>query len=259
LSEQEWQRPGIIDFTQRDPNEGASPTYKTEVWITYDDAAIYIGARMYDDHPDSIVSRIGRRDAELSADWFAVAIDSYHDRRNGFFFVAFPSGSIQDGIFFNDSWDDKTWDGIWDVGTQIDDKGWTAELRIPYSQLRFPEQDEYIWGINLVRGIDRLKEEDYYIMVPKKESGFVSHFADLIGVRNIHPPTRIEILPYVVGKNKITNKIKKVNPFYDASQVKGNVGGSRNLEAQNILRYPGLEYFFHNLHYDNFNGGNQRS
>ncbi|MDI6767366.1 MAG: DUF5916 domain-containing protein [Bacteroidota bacterium] len=224
LSEHEWQRPGVSDFTQRDPKEGAKPTYKTEVWVAYDDAALYVAARMYDDNPDSIVSRIGRRDAELSADWFALGIDSYHDRRNAFFFGVYPSGSFIDGIFFNDSWDDKSWDGVWDVATKIDDKGWTAEFCIPYSQLRFQEQKEYIWGVNFVRGIERLKEEDHFIMVPKKESGFVSHFADLIGIRDIHPPTRIEVLPYVVGKNKITNQISKNNPFYDGSQTTGGIG-----------------------------------
>jgi len=229
LTEQEWRRPGITDFTQRDPNEGAQPTHKTEVWVAYDDAAIYVAARMYDDHPDSIVSRIGRRDADMSSDWFGVCLDTYHDRRNGFFFAAYPSGSIFDGIFFNDSWDDRTWDGVWDVATSIDDKGWTTEMKIPYSQLRFPKLDEYTWGINFVRGIDRYKEEVWYVMVPKKESGFVSRFADLTGIKNIHPPTRIEILPYVVGKNKITNQIEKKNPFYDGSQTKGSIGADIKL------------------------------
>ncbi len=224
LSEHEWQRTGVSDFTQRDPVEGAKPTFKTEVWVAYDDEAIYVAVRMHDDHPDSIISRIGRRDVDLSSDWFAFGIDSYYDRRNAFFFAVCPSGSITDGIFFNDSWDDKSWDGVWDVATKIDDKGWTAEFKVPYSQLRFPEKEEYVWGINFVRGIERLKEEDHYVMVPKKESGFVSHFADLTGIRDIHPPTRIEVLPYFVGKNKITNQISKKNPFYDGSQVAGGVG-----------------------------------
>lgn len=224
LSEPEWQRVGISEFTQSEPNEGAKPTYETEVWVAYDDEALYVAARMHDDHPDSIVNRIGRRDAELSADWFAFGIDSYHDRRNAFFFAVYSSGSIIDGIFFNDSWDDKSWDGVWDVATKIDDKGWTAEFKIPYSQLRFPVQKEYVWGVNFVRCIERLKEENHFVMVPKKESGFVSHWADLIGIKNIHPPTRIEVLPYIVGKNKITNRIPKKNPFYNGSQINGSIG-----------------------------------
>jgi Domain of unknown function (DUF5916) len=224
LTEPEWQRPGMHEFTQRDPIEGAIPTYPTYVWITYDDEAIYIAARMYDNHPDSIISRIGRRDAELSSDWFGLAIDSYHDRRNAFFFITYPSSSIVDGILYNDSWDDKTWDGIWDVGTSIDDQGWTAEFRIPFSQLRFPDLKEYVWGINFVRVIERYKEEDYYIMVPKKESGFVSHFADLIGIHDIHPPARIELLPYVMGGFKNTNQFETGDPFNNGNKSKGNIG-----------------------------------
>ncbi|MBI4810518.1 MAG: carbohydrate binding family 9 domain-containing protein, partial [Ignavibacteriales bacterium] len=224
LSEQEWQRPGITDFTQKDPIEGAQPTFKTEVWIVYDDEAIYVAGKMYDDHPDSIVSRVGRRDAELNSDWFAIAFDSYHDRRTGFFFGVYPSGSVLDGILYNDSWDDDSWDGVWDVATQIDDKGWTAEFRIPYSQLRFAEQNEYIWGVNIARMIERNKEEVWYVMIPKKESGFVSHFADLIGIKNIHPPSRIEILPYVVSSLELTNQYEEGDPFNDGSKFTGNAG-----------------------------------
>ena len=224
LSEQDWQQPGISDFTQRDPIEGAKPTYKTEVWVAYDDEAVYVAARMYDDHPDSIVSRIGRRDADMNSDYFAIAFDSYHDRRTGFFFGVYPSGSIIDGILFNDTWDDRSWDAVWNVATQIDDKGWTAEFRIPYSQLRFSEQSEYTWGVNMARGIDRYKEEDWFVMIPKKESGFVSHFAELIGIKNIHPPTRIEILPYVVSNLKLTNQYEKGDPFNNGSKFSGNAG-----------------------------------
>ncbi|MBI5022217.1 MAG: carbohydrate binding family 9 domain-containing protein [Ignavibacteriales bacterium] len=224
LSENDWQRTGITEFTQREPIEGAKPSQSSEVWIAYDDEAIYVGARLSDDHPDSIVSRIGRRDAELNSDWFAIAFDSYHDRRTGFFFGVYPSGSILDGILYNDSWDDKSWDGVWDAATTIDDKGWTAEFRIPYSQLRFTEQNEYIWGVNIARAIERTKEELWYVMIPKKESGFVSHFADLTGIKNIHPPARIEILPYVVSSLKLTNQFEKGDPFNDGKNFLGNAG-----------------------------------
>ncbi len=229
LFEEDWQRSGITEFTQREPIEGAKPSQRSEVWIGYDDEAIYVAARLYDDHPDSIVSRIGRRDAELNSDWFAVAFDSYHDRRTGFFFGVYPSGSILDGILYNDSWDDKSWDGVWDAATTIDEKGWTAEFRIPYSQLRFTEQDEYVWGVNIARTIERTKEELWYVMIPKKESGFVSHFADLTGIKNIHPPARIEILPYVVSSLKLTNQFEKGDPYNDGKNFFGNAGADIKL------------------------------
>jgi len=224
LSEAEWQRVGVSNFTQRDPTEGAQPTQKTEVWMAYDDGALYVAARLYDSHPDSIASRIGRRDADLSADFFYVGIDSYHDRRTGFYFGVYASGAISDGTLYNDSWDDNSWDGVWDAATKIDDKGWTTEMRIPYSQLRFPKQDEYVWGVNFMRTIDRNKERDDFVMVPKKESGWVSRFADLTGLKNINPPTKLEILPYIVGKQRFTNEFTDGDPFNDGSIFSSNMG-----------------------------------
>ncbi|MEK6571874.1 MAG: hypothetical protein AABZ61_10925, partial [Bacteroidota bacterium] len=101
LSEDVWQRAGDTAFTQRDPDEGAPPTQKTQVWVAYDNAALFVAARLYDSSPDSIVTRIGRRDADLNSDWFYVAVDSYHDRRTAFYFGVNPSASVQDGTFYN--------------------------------------------------------------------------------------------------------------------------------------------------------------
>lgn len=224
LSEGVWQREGDSDFTQHEPIEGARPTQKTEIWVSYDDEALYIGARMYDTAPDSIISRMGRRDADLSADFLYVGIDSYHDRRSGFFFGVFASGAISDGTLFNDEWDDNSWDGVWEASTRIDEKGWTAEMKIPYSQLRFPDQEEYVWGINFARKIERLNERVDFVRVPKKENGWVSRFADLTGIRNINPPPRLEFLPYVVSSNKQTNQVAAGDPFNDGNMYSGNFG-----------------------------------
>jgi hypothetical protein len=224
LSEQIWQRPGMTKFTQRDPVEGKEPTQKTEVWVAYDDEALYVAARLYDSAPDSITARIGRRDANLSSDWFYVGIDSYHDRRTGYYFGVYASGAVGDGTLFNDDWDDNSWDGIWDAATKIDGKGWTAELRIPYSQLRFPEQPEYVWGINFIRTIDRNKERDDFVMVPRTESGWTSRFADLTGIRNIHPPSRLEFLPYIVSGSRFTNQVDAADPLNKSISYTGNVG-----------------------------------
>ena len=223
LAEAEWQRPGITDFTQRDPAEGASPTERTEVWVAYDDEALYIAARMYDSHPDSIVFRIGRRDADVNSDWFYIAVDSYHDRRNAFFFAVNPGGSVQDGTFYNDDWSDNSWDGVWETATRVDPQGWTAEMRIPYSQLRFHKLDEYVWGINFMRSINRKDEEDWFVMVPKKESGTVSRFADLVGIRDINPPARVEILPYAVSSSTFTNRYDAADLFHSSKSLSGNM------------------------------------
>jgi hypothetical protein len=223
LDEPIWQRQGAADFTQRDPDEGAQPSQRTEVWVAYDDAALYIAARLYDTAPDSIVTRLGRRDADLNSDWFYFGVDSYHDKRNAFYFGVSAGGSIQDGIFYNDEWSDGSWDGVWDAAATVNHDGWTAEFRVPYSQLRFSRLDEYVWGINFLRIIDRWKEEDYFVMVPKKESGFVSRFANLTGIREINPPGRLEILPYVAAGSKFLQH-EAGDPFNDGSVFTNNIG-----------------------------------
>jgi hypothetical protein len=224
LDEPGWSHPPVTGFTQKNPTEGARSTYPSEVWVLYDDEAIYVGARLHDPHPDSIVNRIGRRDADISADWFYVGIDSYHDRMTGFYFGVYASGAVTDGTLYNDEWDDDSWDGVWEASAAIGDSGWIAEMKIPYSQLRFPEQESYVWGINFARQIERLNEESYFVMVPKKENGWVSRFADLTGIEKISPPARLELLPYVVGGTRRTSDFSAGDPFHDGSSVTGNAG-----------------------------------
>ncbi|OQX95442.1 hypothetical protein B6I21_05380, partial [candidate division KSB1 bacterium 4572_119] len=162
LSEKVWKNgSGISKFIQRDPVEGGEPTEKTEVRVAYDDDALYIGARMYDSAPDSIIARLARRDEMVSSDYFAFFIDPFYDKRSGYYFVVSAAGTIGDGVLMNDDWDDDSWDGVWDVKTNIDSKGWSAEFRIPYSQLRFHKKDKYVWGANFKRHILRKNESNY--------------------------------------------------------------------------------------------------
>ena len=126
-------------FTQRDPVEGGVPGMKTEVRVAYDDLALYVSARMYDPSPDSIVVRLGRRDVAQNADLFQLYLDPYHDGRSGFYFGLDPAGTLYDGILYNDDWSDDSWDGVWEGKVQKDPEGWSAEMRIPFSQLRFRE------------------------------------------------------------------------------------------------------------------------
>ncbi|HET9385338.1 MAG TPA: carbohydrate binding family 9 domain-containing protein, partial [Gemmatimonadales bacterium] len=201
LRESLWQTAErITGFTQRDPNEGAVPSESTVVYIAYDDAALYIGARLYDSHPDSIVARLARRDENTSSDHFQVFIDPYHDKRSGFYFGISAAGTLSDGTLFNDDWDDNSWDGVWEGKVTRDALGWVAELRIPYSQLRFVKQSRYVWGINFRRDIARRNEFDYIVFTPKNGSGFVSRFPDLIGIEQITPPRRVEVMPYATTR-----------------------------------------------------------
>jgi len=132
LDEPAWQQAiRVSHFIQRDPIEGAEPSESTVVYIAYDDAAVYVAARMYDAHADSIVARLGRRDAELDSDRLTVYLDSYHDRRSGFYFGVNAAGTLSDGTLYNDDWNDNSWDGVWEGKAHVDSLGWTVELGGP--------------------------------------------------------------------------------------------------------------------------------
>ena len=223
LNEGIWEEnPGISNFIQRDPVEGAEPTQKTSVHIAFDNQAIYIGARMYD-NPDSIISRLSRRDVDVDTDALLVYLDPYNDKRSGYYFALSAAGTQYDGVLYNDDWDDNSWDGVWEGKINIDSQGWTAEMRIPFSQLRFEDKDKNIWGINFKRIISRRNENDYLVYVPKNESGFVSHFAELKGINNIHPTGGIEILPYITTRAEYTLNDPN-NPFNNGSRYKTAIG-----------------------------------
>jgi hypothetical protein len=223
LTESVYQNPPITDFTQKDPNEGAPITEKTEVWVSYDQDNIYFSGRFFDSKPDSIDITLMRRDNIVESDWFFVSLDTYNDDRNGYFFAVNAGGSIADGTLYNDGWDDDSWDGIWESKTRVDEKGWYVEMRIPFTQLRFKESDKMVWGINLDRDIKRRHEMSYYIMVPKNESGFVSKFADLVGLDGIKSKQRFEVLPYFVQKAQYLVHDEN-NPFYKSKQYKTSLG-----------------------------------
>lgn len=229
LSEAVWASAQVVtSFQQRDPEEGAAPTQLTEVRVLYDDAALFIGARLFDSHPDSIIARLARRDNGVTSDAFLVFLDPYHDRRTGYYFGVNAAGSLYDGTLLNDDWDDDSWDGNWDAKVQRDSLGWSVEMRIPYSQLRFQQSDHYTWGINFKREIARHNETAYLVMVPRKESGFVSRFADLTGMEQVRPPRRLEILPYVTSKAEFLEHSAN-DPFNDGSSFGASAGADFKL------------------------------
>ena len=239
LDEPFWQQAERVrDFVQRDPTEGAAPTESTVVFLAYDDEAVYVAARLYDSAPDSIVARLGRRDVGTSSDRFTLYVDPYHDRRSGFYFGINAAGTLYDGVLFNDDWDDNSWDGVWEGRARIDEHGWLVEMRIPYSQLRFHQADVHVWGVNFRRDVARKNEIDYYVLRPKDASGFVSRFADLVGIERITPPRRLELLPYVNTRAAYT-RTAAGNPFNDGSQytpaagldLRAGIGSNLTLNA----------------------------
>ena len=213
----------LSDLKQKEPNQGGTPSEKTEVWVAYDDDALYVAARLYDSSPDSIMAFLDRRDILNTADWFGVFLDPYHDKRSGNYFVVGPSGTLADGVMYNDDWDDSDWDGVWEGKSNIDADGWTVEIRIPFSQLRFQEKEQQVWGINFRRDIGRKNETDYLVYTPRMESGYVSRFPELIGIVGIKPANALEILPFATTKAEYTHPAPG-NPFNNGSRYSPEFG-----------------------------------
>ena len=215
------------DFTQSYPKIGAPPTDPSEVRVLYDDDALYIGVRMFDSRPDSIAAQLARRDASgIYSDWLHVVIDSYHDRRNAFRFSVNPRGVQKDVLHSDDRNEDLNWDAVWQVGTTVDSLGWTAEYRIPFSQLRFGSAGkgvDRLWGIQVQRDIARRNERDSWSPWKQTDPGYVSFSGDLAGIVDIPTPRRLEIVPYV------STKLTRVpgdpaNPFYRSTDAKPSAG-----------------------------------
>lgn len=239
LDEPAWaQAAPHVSFTQRDPNEGERASEQTEVRVLYDDDSIYIGARLADSQPKAIKALLGRRDSNLTSDSFTVYLDSYNDKRSGFYFGISAGGTLSDGTLFNDDWDDSAWDGIWEGRARQDEGGWTAEIRIPLSQLRFKQETEARWGINFRRSITRTNEEAYAALRPKKASGFVSRFLPLVGLTGLQPKRRFLITPYTTAKTH-TAAATPGDPFNDGrrnhsalgTDIKVGLGSNLTLDA----------------------------
>ena len=211
------------DFVVFQPNEGATPSQRTEARVLYGDDAVYVGMRAFDTSPDSIEARLARRDEDPHSDWLDVVIDSYHDRRTAFRFAVNPAGVKRDIYMYDDVQEDVSWDAVWDVATSTDAEGWTAEFRIPYSQLRFDGAARQTWGINFVRTIARHLEVSLWAPISRGDGALVSRFGSLEGLRDLSPPRRLEALPYSLLRMESVPG-EAANPFYEPRDFSSAVG-----------------------------------
>ena len=194
------QAPEITAFRQFEPNEDGNPTYETSAKVAFDNRNLYVLLHARDPHPDSIVAQLTRRDQGSPSDWLMVLIDSYNDHRTGFEFHVNAAGVKRDVSIVNDGDEDMSWDGVWDVATAIVSDGWTAEFRIPLSQLRFPPNGSPTFGMMFVRDIGRSKERISWPALRKSKGGVVSQFAEVSGFAGLTSPRRLELTPYTVIK-----------------------------------------------------------
>lgn len=214
------------DFRQKDPVEGAPATDKTEVAILYSDEGLYIGARLHSRDPQKLRMHLDRRDRWGPAEQFIVSIDSHHDRRTAYEFGVNTAG-VQFDMFNpqdQEQFRDFTFDRVWHAHTGRDSVSWTVEMHIPFSQLRFSDNPEQVWGINFNRFISDRNEDVYWVQVPKNESGWASRFGELVGIQGIKPSRRLEVLPYVVGDASIQDGNFQSNPFSNGKDTRGSAG-----------------------------------
>jgi Domain of unknown function (DUF5916)/Carbohydrate family 9 binding domain-like len=224
LDEAAWQNvQWNTDFKVWEPDNGATPEFRTQFKILHDDKYLYIGYKAFDPAPDSIVKRMDRRD-NFPGDWLEINIDSYHDLRTAFSFTLSASGVRGDEYITNngENWD-SNWNPIWDGASQIDSDGWSAEVKIPFSQLRYGNQTEPIWGVQVQRLIFRKGERHTFANFKQDGSGWVSRFAELHGLRNLPNNRGVELAPYVLTKAERFEK-EEGNPFADGSRNAATVG-----------------------------------
>jgi hypothetical protein len=200
LDDAVWRHaPVARDFVQSGPHPGAPAVWRTRARVAYDDRALYVAMRMFDPHPDSIVAPVPRRDDETVSDWAFAEIDSRHDHRTGFSFGLNPRGVQADGAWSNDVAYDGSWDGVWEGAARIDSAGWTAEFRIPLSQLPYtvPDDGTAEWGINFYRHVARGAESSDWSPRLPSFSGVISYFNTLTGLAIPSSGHAVEITPYV--------------------------------------------------------------
>ena len=194
----------IRGFRQFSPVEDGDPTLETEARVAYDDRNFYVFVRAFDPHPDSIKALLARRDTRVCCDQIKIVIDSYHDRRTGFEFAVNPGGVKRDYAMYGDGdQEDDAWDAVWDVATQVDSLGWTAEFRIPLSQLRYPHAPTNTFGFGIWRDIDRHGGERVsWPLYRTSRRGFSSQMGEVVGLDGLAAPTRLELIPYALTKNE---------------------------------------------------------
>ncbi|HEX5869910.1 MAG TPA: DUF5916 domain-containing protein, partial [Longimicrobium sp.] len=218
--------PVLSDFVQKQPVEGGEPTERTEVRFVYDDAALYVAARMFKKDPAAIQAPVGRRDDGGQAEHIWISLDTYLDRRTAYSFGVTASGTRMDWYHATDDEGDVdlSFDPVWQAEVQRDSLGWTAEMRIPFSQLRFNAGDVQTWGLNIDRWNPATQEDVFWIPVRSQERAWASRFGTLSGIAGIRPSRRAELLPYVASSGSFSARPGTGNPFDDGSSFDGRIG-----------------------------------
>ncbi len=222
------------DFIENEPDENTPPSEQTKFKIVYDQKYLYVAYKCYDSDPAKIEKRLSRRDG-FAGDWVEINLDTYHDKRTGFSFTITAAGVKGDEFISQngDNWD-GSWNPIWYTATNIDEEGWTAEIKIPLSQLKFGKSKEQIWGLQVNRRFFREEERSVWQRIPQDAPGWVSEFGELHGLINIEPQHQLEIQPFAVTQFDTFPK-EEGNPFRDGEEFKLNGGLDAKIGITNDL------------------------
>lgn len=226
LDEEIWKiSQKATDFVQFTPVDGGVPSQPTEVSIAFDDQYLWVGVMAYEQNPDSIVAPIFRRDGSFSSDWIYVNIDSYNDKRTAFTFAVNPRGVQKDVLYYDDTQEDILWDAVWEAEAVILSNGWSVEMKIPLSQIRYDAKKiTQLWGLNFQRRIARNSEINFWAAISRSEGGMVSRFGSLYGVSKLKEFDRLEITPYASVTNLREQKISD-DPYYTPNNISQSFGG----------------------------------
>ena len=241
LSEALWsQLAPLDDFSQQRPKPGAAASERTQVYVAYDDAAIYIGARMLRTDPAKIARNMSRRDGMSNAERITVIFDPQRDRRTGVGFGVSAAGVRSDYRHTQDNammGRENQFDPVWTAAAVIDSTGWSAEMRIPFSQLRFPEGGEQQWGMQISRWMPDKNEDVQWVMIPPSETGYISRFGTLRGLTGVRASRPVELIPYVAGdatrraSTAVSNPLNRPLAGRAGADAKFAVGSSLTLDA----------------------------
>lgn len=188
-------------FRVWDPDRGAAPTEETVFKVAYDDGAVYFGVACLEHDASKISANLARRDRDSKSDLVSIYIDPYFDRTTGYNFRVNPLGVQLDSYIYNDGDRDDNWDAVWEAATSRDENGWYAEIRIPFSAIRYKTGSSMTWGLQIFRYMQSRGEDTAWVIWDRNAHGFASHFGTLTGIEGIRPPRQIEVLPYVVQRS----------------------------------------------------------
>ncbi len=218
-------------FIQREPNEGSPAADDTEVRFLLVGDALVIGARMHSGTPDAIRPLVGRRDSGMPTEELFISLDTRRDRSTAYSFSITPGGTRGDAFHPSDNLghQDESWDPVWQVRTAIDGQGWTAEVRIPLTQLRFDAGDDQSWGVNLIRTVPTRNETSYWVLVGRSENGWSSRMGVLDGLGTLRAPRRLELIPYAAFEGTRLGAVDADNPFAERTSGSFRAGADLKL------------------------------